>query len=319
MTDETRSRVRRFAYAPVAPPGRVPPLWAQPLVLIGLVSAAGVLTAGGAFALDTWASLTGRPMDPTAPQSWPAQLMISVLFLGGLAGFTLLWVLRFEHRGLATTGLARPRPADLAPWLAGAAFAAIVGLWLAGGAPSGAMPGPGGVGAVLAAIGLLAITAVTVLAFAAVEELVFRGWGLSAVSARLGVGWALGITSVLFGAVHVPPDGWGEPARLVGFVGFTAMGVAFGAVALARRSLWSSIALHGGYNFAFAALAAVAAGFNPATMVEGAMGGGSGFSDLETALTLALAQMVMAAAAVAWWRRARRLTALSLGSTVGPV
>lgn len=280
----------------------MPPVWALPLILIGLLAASALLMWGITLAVGAWAELTGRSVDLVAARSWPAQLLVSVLFLGGLGGFTLLWVLRFEHRGLATAGLARPRPADLAPWLAGAAFASIVGLWLAGGAPSTPVAGPGGIGAILAAIALLAVTAVIVLAFGAVEELVLRGWALSALAPRLGVGWALGITSVLFGMAHVPPSDWGEPARLVGFAGFAAMGVAFGAVALARRSLWSSIALHGGYNFAFAALAAAAAGFNPAEMVQGAMGGGSGFSDLQTALTLAVAQLLMAAAAVAWWR-----------------
>ena len=298
----TAERPQAFAYAPVTPPGRLPPLWAMPLILIGLIAGGALLMWGVTLVVGTWADLTGRHVDLIAAQSWPAQLLVSVLFLGSLGGLTLFWVRRFEHRPLSTAGLAWPRAADLAPWLAGAVFAAGVGLWLAGGAPSTPVTGPGGLGAVFAAIALLIVTAAIVLAFGAVEELVLRGWALSVLSPKLGVGWALGITSVLFGMAHVPPSDWAEPARLIGFAGFTAMGVAFGAVALARRSLWSSIALHGGYNFAFAALAAVQAGFNPAEMVQGAMGGGSGFGDLTTALTLAVAQLVMAVAAVLWWR-----------------
>lgn len=40
-----------------------------------------------------------------------------------------------------------------------------------------------------------------------VEELVFRGFIFTAVRARWGFGWALGLTSVLFAAMHFDPTG----------------------------------------------------------------------------------------------------------------
>lgn len=295
----SRPPFRSFAYAPIEPPGRVPPLWAQPLVAGAFVCGAGVLLVGGAIALLTWATLTGRALDPTLFESWPAQLALPTLFLSGLTVVALVWVLRVEKRPLRTVGLGRPRVGDLAPWVAGALLALAAGLVLAGGAPQapeGAATGP------LEAGLFLLVTAVLVLVFGAAEEVVFRGWGMSVLASRLGRPAALAMTALIFGAVHVAPWEWASPARVLGFVGFAAAGVAFGAVALARRSLWASIALHGGYNFALAALAAVSAGFDPAAMVTGAMSGGSGFDALTSAALLATAQIVMAVAALAYWR-----------------
>jgi hypothetical protein len=49
-----------------------------------------------------------------------------------------------------------------------------------------------------------------------------------------------------------------DPARLISFLGYAAIGAGFAAVALGRGQLWSSTALHAGYNsfLAFATMAA---------------------------------------------------------------
>lgn len=178
----SRPPFRSFAYAPIEPPGRVPPLWAQPFVAAGFGCAAGILLAGGALGLGTWAALTGRAFDPTLFESWPAQLALPTLFLGGLAAVTLMWVLRVEKRPLRTVGLGPPRTSDLAPWVFGALLALATGLILAGGAPEAPQ---GSAGPLTAALFLL-VAAVLVLAFGAAEEVVFRGWGCR--SSRAGSG-----------------------------------------------------------------------------------------------------------------------------------
>ena len=90
------------AYAPITSPGRTPPAWATPLVLAGLAAVAALFMLGGTLALGAWAELTGQGLGPGVLESWGAQLALSAILLGAMAGLTLLWVSRFERRSLAT-------------------------------------------------------------------------------------------------------------------------------------------------------------------------------------------------------------------------
>ncbi|MYM20681.1 CPBP family intramembrane metalloprotease [Brevibacterium sp. 5221] len=122
-----------------------------------------------------------------------------------------------------------------------------------------------GVGAVLIAgsVGLIAlfggyrITGVEVsggilLALAAgigagfMEEILFRGFLLRILDAWLGTWWALILSSVLFGAVHLT----NPEATWLGTVGImvSAGGLLGGAYILTRR-LWLPIAIHISWNF----------------------------------------------------------------------
>ncbi|HEY9110271.1 MAG TPA: CPBP family intramembrane glutamic endopeptidase [Rhodanobacteraceae bacterium] len=95
---------------------------------------------------------------------------------------------------------------------------------------------------------LLAVLVVCVAPF--VEELVFRGVLLSGLASRMRVGWAILVSAIVFGCVHLPDFGfaWYPVPALV------LLGLVLAWLRVRTRSLWPSITLHAANNF-FAVLA----------------------------------------------------------------
>lgn len=89
---------------------------------------------------------------------------------------------------------------------------------------------------------LLALLAVTLGPL--MEELFFRGFMYPVLARRLGALWAILLTALPFGLIHLPQYGWAWGAGLVIFL----VGVACGAVRAVTRSVGSSFLVHAGYN-----------------------------------------------------------------------
>ena len=78
------------------------------------------------------------------------------------------------------------------------------------------------------------------------EELLFRGVLLRLLEAWLGSWWALGISAVVFGAVHLGNPG----GTMFGAVAIVLEGgILLGACYLVMRRLWFAIGLHAAWNF----------------------------------------------------------------------
>ena len=78
------------------------------------------------------------------------------------------------------------------------------------------------------------------------EELLFRGILLRLLEAWLGSWWALAVTAVLFGAVHLGnTDATAFGAVAIALEG----GILLGACYLVTRRLWFAIGLHAAWNF----------------------------------------------------------------------
>lgn len=78
------------------------------------------------------------------------------------------------------------------------------------------------------------------------EEILFRGVLLRLIEGWLGTWWALGITSVLFGAAHLSnphATAFGAMAIMI------EAGIPLGACYLLTRRLWLAIGLHTAWNF----------------------------------------------------------------------
>ena len=104
-----------------------------------------------------------------------------------------------------------------------------------------------GIGSVTGALGLLGVMA----AAATTEELLFRGLLFRWLEKLTGTWIALVATGVLFGAMHLlNPDAtlWGATAIAV------EAGFMLAACYAATRSLWVTIGLHFGWNFALGGL-----------------------------------------------------------------
>ena len=89
---------------------------------------------------------------------------------------------------------------------------------------------PFGVAAVLVMVALIAPL---------LEEFLFRGWMQRTLERRTAPWQAIGVTALVFAAVHL--EGYGFPLRL-------AFGLASGYAAWGSRSIWPSVVLHGAYN-----------------------------------------------------------------------
>jgi uncharacterized protein len=89
---------------------------------------------------------------------------------------------------------------------------------------------------------LLAILATTVGPL--MEELFFRGFMYPVLERRMGAVWAVLLTALPFGLLHLQQYGWAWAAGLVIFL----VGVVCGTVRAATNSVASSFLVHVGYN-----------------------------------------------------------------------
>ncbi|MBD9698534.1 CPBP family intramembrane metalloprotease [Flavimobilis sp. GY10621] len=140
------------------------------------------------------------------------------------------------------------------------------------------------------------------LGVAVTEELIFRGLGLQALERLRGSGLALGVTAVLFGAVHLLNPG----ATLWSGLAITVeAGVLLGAAFLWRRNLWFVMGLHLAWNSAVALLGVpvsghestgllVAEASGPAFLTGGAFGIEGSAVTVVLGLALAVPMLVAA-------------------------
>lgn len=89
---------------------------------------------------------------------------------------------------------------------------------------------------------ILSIIAVTIAPL--MEELFFRGLMYPVLARRMGVTWAVILSALPFGLIHLPQYGWAWAAGLVIFL----VGVACGVARAATRSVGAAFLVHAGYN-----------------------------------------------------------------------
>lgn len=87
--------------------------------------------------------------------------------------------------------------------------------------------------------GVVLLILIVVVGAPIIEELFFRGLFLRSVERRFGSRWALVVTSVVFGAIHL---------ELLQFPALTVAGLVFGGLALRSGRLGPSIWAHIGFN-----------------------------------------------------------------------
>ncbi|HWA90512.1 MAG TPA: type II CAAX endopeptidase family protein [Rhizomicrobium sp.] len=186
----------RTLYASDAAKGWMPWGLLVPFLAIAFV----VLSMAGPEIALRKAGLLGADDNPNGLAGFAAFLFIPFALLGLVV---LAWVRFVERRPLGAIGLAPPRRLRkfLLGHLSGVAMASAItaGICLAGGFRIGAvMPA-------LQSPAALAGIAVLLLGFAlqsSVEELLFRGWMLSAISERLGLAAATLLSSAVFVLLH---------------------------------------------------------------------------------------------------------------------
>ena len=222
--------------------GRLRALWR--LLIFGLVAVALAAVALGLISLLVPSS--ERPGALSAGEE--VGLDVILTYWGTVVALfgAHLFVLRFvEHRGWDFVWLdrraARPRPL-LAGFLIGVLAIGVPSLLLMaiGWLDATDAPGPWQTGALA--------TAMMLLPAAMAEELMIRGYPLAVLREALGWRWAIVLTAVVFGVLHVfNPNVAAHAIILV-----TIAGIFLGAIVYQMRSLWAATAAHFAWNVTLA-------------------------------------------------------------------
>ena len=230
-----------------------------------------------------------------------------------IALITWAWVRGVERRTLDTIGLVRPGGArgfaqghliGVASVLLVVAVIALLGGYTA----SGVLPGFSSAAALGGALLLMFGFAVQ----SSVEEIVFRGWMLSGIARKLNVPIAVLLTSLLFGLLHHSP---GNPLAMAGTFMFSLFACCW---ALRAGHVWGVMGWHSGWNWMLSTgFELPLSGTNPiepALITKLADQGprlltGGEYGPEASALTIAM--LVLASAALVWWRRAPARAGLS--------
>ncbi|WP_375283132.1 CPBP family intramembrane glutamic endopeptidase [Marinicauda pacifica] len=215
---------------------------------------AWTVSAHGAGVFSDPQAMTAALSDLPPPVIFFPLMLVLFLTWGGLS---LAWVSGFERRGLSTIGFRAERAGRLFVNGAGLAIAAIIALSVTG-----------------LLIGLMAPVDVTEAAETAdwwrladptvwlvigglaafffiqggVEEIVFRGWLMSTLSARWGRIAGVGVTALVFALFHLQVFMSGFYMGLAALAGISMTGLFLGLLALRQGSLWGVIGLHGAFN-----------------------------------------------------------------------
>jgi membrane protease YdiL (CAAX protease family) len=228
--------------------------------LIGRLRAAGGSLAflGGGFALTLvalhWLSPVLRPAQTGGAISSAALQTVVLLLI-----FTLLtWLVGGRGLGLGPADFGvLPLPLGVRGFARGFGF----GCMLAAAAMSAAVllgkaEWRDDGGTFSGWLGTLGATTLLFLPAALVEELIFRGVPMVALSRAFGRGFALVGLAVLFGAAHL----WNDGITPLALVNIGLAGIFLGLAFFTPGGLWTSTGAHLGWNLTLAGLAAPVSG-----------------------------------------------------------
>ncbi len=176
--------------------------------------------------------------------------LCSLLFLEfGVTGALLFaWVRFVERRPLSTIGLVPGRA--LRTFLSGQAVGLatsaglVAAIWLGGGYAAG---GPFLAWSSLAALAKIGVLWWGFAVQSSVEEILFRGWLMSAVARKLNVSWAVVLTSLVFMLLHYGPgQHW---SLMLGTFLFSLFACAW---ALRAGNIWGVMGWHAAWNWLLA-------------------------------------------------------------------
>ncbi len=230
-------------------------VWAAPFLGIGFLGVASVavllplIPIIAVFA--AFNAAQGEPVSPDATMM--LGILIVMLFSFPLfAACSMFWAKVFERRSMPTLGFSRGFF-----WRYGRGL--IVGVIIAGlllgasqmVAPEETAMARAGFEQLMQGGGLILLL---VLFFVFViqsgsEEVVYRGWMLSSITARRGPMTGVVVSSIGFGIVHAHYLAFAPLSGLFAVVGVGLIGAVLAFYALGERSIWGACGAHCAYNF----------------------------------------------------------------------
>lgn len=243
-------------YGPIGDDARI--IWSFfSILVVILIFVVGGVAGAGALVAAAMASIGSADMSAvhdqlkaiSADSANPLQLLPFLTFI--LVTFAWVWVV--ENRSLATIGFTAKAWASryLRGFLSGAAFLLVVvgAIYALGGYRIEAMAPLASAADPVGALGLIALFLVGFLIQGAGEEVIFRGWWMSALAARRGKAVALAVTAIFFALAHMgniwPPTF----ESLVGVANVFLFGLFIGLYALKEGSLWGVCGWHSAWNW----------------------------------------------------------------------
>lgn len=293
----------RFVFANPGTRARIFPLWLQPAAWAG-VAAAGFAIAVAASALFfVIGAATGHPQ---SAERWPFVIGISLFWLVLSALTVVVWVRLVERRPLASMGIPALRSRGLPRRLAQGLVWSVLGIVLVV-AMQGETVDLRSVWSTvttrpLGAVVALAIATPLIAAAALAEEVMFRGWLLSTLSARAGVGAAVLISSVLFAALHVYPTSWLEPAAALSTIQYVVLAASLCFIALRDGHLFGAAAFHTGINTAGLYIVLLENDLDPQAIAQLLLASRA-YDAVMPAAAAAAFQMILLLALYRLWRR----------------
>lgn len=313
---------REGPFAPLPPQARLTYVWAAPLLAVAFLGVANVVSIPFFVPL-VLADLSRALGDGTFTLTPAVLAVVVVVSFAAFAACAVLWARVFERRGPATLGFVR----NPARYMRGLALGAVLGAlllglsWLA--APEDMallaegfrrLISEGGPILILVLFGLFALQS-------GAEEVVYRGWMLSSVTARRGPLVGVAVSAAGFAVVHGHYLIAAPAAGLFAVLGVGLIGVILAFYALAERSIWGVCGLHCAYNFLVMTVATAQAlgeqpEVSPIEVVMSALTEITSVTEFDPGLA-ASAAVLAAIAAASWliWRRAER--ARKLASMLG--
>jgi membrane protease YdiL (CAAX protease family) len=206
---------------------------------LGLVFVA--ITVVGLTAVLQYAHLVDAAESPIGLKGLAAFLLLP---FGALGLAVLAWVRFVERRSLSMIGLTNQH--RMRTFLVGhltgilMVIAIVAGIWITGcfavGGYAIAFHSPAALGGIVVLLGCFALQS-------SVEEILFRGWMLSAIANKFGIVIAITLSSVAFTIMHYDPRATGIFAiNVLLFAVFTC------CWALGTGNIWGVMGFHSGWN-----------------------------------------------------------------------
>ncbi|UPG88819.1 CPBP family intramembrane metalloprotease [Luteibacter aegosomaticola] len=236
------------ATLPEAAPRRPGPGWAETILIIAAYFA---LQFGVGGALGYLSQTLARLFPDAVPGQGDRLVIVVILTLASAAAITL-WLVVQRWGALLRSG--GPEGFGFTPPTGGQMlFGAVMGIIapLVGGLLTQLLAGDHTVSqsvsdlADSAHVGMrVALLPVAVLVGPLVEEVLFRGALLALLRTRFGDGWAIAVSSVFFGVIHLPDLGglWYAVPNLILVGAFCAW------LRVQSRSIWPAFACHAANN-----------------------------------------------------------------------
>ncbi|PHS27999.1 MAG: CPBP family intramembrane metalloprotease domain-containing protein [Robiginitomaculum sp.] len=242
-SQSTQRPIKAQPYGDYGPKSRLHPIYAA------LVWGVAVLVMVLGQSLSAAAGMRLGSVDIAAMNEPKNLLYFLIAGFGGAAILMMLWVRFVENRPLASMGFRKDQALGrfFRGLILGLTFCAIVvvvifalgGYTIAAMAPAFNAPG---------ALAIIALLLVGFIVQGSTEEIMMRGWVLSAMAARFGLVIAILVNSLIFAALHLGNEGIGN-VNWIAMANIVLVGIFLSLYAVREGSLLGVCGWHGAWNW----------------------------------------------------------------------